>query len=289
MELQQLAKPKTQHTLSNLMIRAMSSLVLVFLLLLFILWGGWVFTIPLMIVSALSFAELYMMRARSERGGGDDMPWAIINGLSLIALGPLGMWQIAMAVFVLSVLIITIQSLAKQYAMTQIFSRLRFFVFSILYVAVPYMLIAFVRKTDVSAFPIHWTFLIFFSAMANDTFAYFGGKSFGKTPLVPTLSPNKTWEGAIIGVLVGTLVPSLLLIRIQQLIWLDVLVLFVAAVACVLGDLFESGLKRHHQVKDSHLPHFNLFPGHGGILDRIDGLLWVIYTISVYLIFFRPV
>jgi phosphatidate cytidylyltransferase len=102
----------------------------------------------------------------------------------------------------------------------------------------------------------------------TDTGAYFVGKSIGKTPFSPT-SPNKTLEGVLGGVLIGTIVGALYGTFFIPL-WLSLLIALISSVASVFGDLFESYLKREAGVKDSG----NLFPGHGGMLDRLDGYLF---------------
>jgi phosphatidate cytidylyltransferase len=122
------------------------------------------------------------------------------------------------------------------------------------------------------AWSILWVFLVAWSA---DIGAYFVGRRFGRRRLAAQVSPGKTWEGAIGGVvfalLVGTAfgvtVPALSQFGFGRLQWLSVAV--AVAVVSVFGDLFESALKRVRGVKDSG----TLFPGHGGMLDRIDSLL----------------
>ena len=103
---------------------------------------------------------------------------------------------------------------------------------------------------------------------ATDTFAYFVGKAIGKTPFSDT-SPNKTLEGVIGGVVVATLLGSWAGYYVAPL-WIAVVVTLLTSVASVFGDLFESYLKRQAGVKDSG----DLLPGHGGILDRIDGYIF---------------
>ena len=102
----------------------------------------------------------------------------------------------------------------------------------------------------------------------TDTGAYFVGKSIGKTPFSPT-SPNKTLEGVVGGVLIATVVGALYGTFFISL-WLSALIALLTSVSSVFGDLFESFLKRVAGVKDSG----NLFPGHGGMLDRLDGYLF---------------
>jgi phosphatidate cytidylyltransferase len=107
---------------------------------------------------------------------------------------------------------------------------------------------------------------------ASDTFQYYSGRAFGRRPLAPTLSPKKTIEGAVGGLVLAP--AALVLIAAWWLPGVTALAAWVAGlgmvVAGIAGDLFESALKRAAGVKDSGA----LIPGHGGILDRIDALLF---------------
>lgn len=131
----------------------------------------------------------------------------------------------------------------------------------------------------------HRSALYMFSVMAivwlADIGAYFSGKAFGKRKLAPSISPGKSWEGAIGGTLVVLVVAALTVAApelndtfVVQLYlkwgWAGFLiVLILMSAASVVGDLFESLLKRRVGMKDSS----NLLPGHGGVLDRIDALI----------------
>jgi phosphatidate cytidylyltransferase len=122
-----------------------------------------------------------------------------------------------------------------------------------------------------------WLFTALAVVWAADSAAYFAGRHFGATlfrgkKLSPRVSPNKTYAGLVGGVLAGVLVGicgSLLAGATGAQVPMVALVSLVATLASVVGDLYESLLKRHAGVKDSG----HLIPGHGGILDRIDGVL----------------
>ena len=116
-----------------------------------------------------------------------------------------------------------------------------------------------------------WILLtVIFGTWAGDTMAYFTGKYFGSTPMAPRLSPKKTWEG-FAGGAIGTILLVVFIGLYTDLGPGDSLLLgAVIAVVGPLGDLFESLIKRDVQIKDSGRG----LPGHGGVLDRFDALLW---------------
>ncbi len=117
-------------------------------------------------------------------------------------------------------------------------------------------------------FGIQAMFWLLVTVALTDVFAFFTGKAIGKTKFSDT-SPNKTLEGVIGGVIIATLVGTYAGLYIAPF-WTALIVTFATSLASVFGDLFESYLKREAGVKDSG----DLLPGHGGILDRIDGYLF---------------
>lgn len=121
-----------------------------------------------------------------------------------------------------------------------------------------------------------WVFIyLFLITTMTDTFAHLGGSLIGKHKLAPKISPNKTWEGAVIGGIFGTLCAStfyyIAIDSSVNVLGLLVITLFLSSLG-QLGDLFFSAVKRNHGVKDFS----NLMPGHGGVLDRLDSIIFVI-------------
>ena len=102
-----------------------------------------------------------------------------------------------------------------------------------------------------------------------DSAAYFAGKNFGKNKLAPTISPGKTWEGVLGALIAVTAFGAILYIGFNVKTLAIFPALWIVAGFGVIGDLFESMLKRQANIKDSGY----LLPGHGGILDRIDGII----------------
>lgn len=127
-----------------------------------------------------------------------------------------------------------------------------------------------------------WTLLAFFSVMAADTGAFAVGKLFGRRPLVPRLSPNKTVEGALGGFAAGFAAVLLinLLPDLDIAIWKMVILALALPVMAELGDLAESTLKRSLDVKDLG----GVLPGHGGMPDRLDSLLFGVPTVYFFVL-----
>lgn len=101
-----------------------------------------------------------------------------------------------------------------------------------------------------------------------DSAAYFSGKRFGKRKLAPEISPGKTWEG-VAGAMIAVTVYGVVICSFQHVSYWFVAGLWFIVVLSIMGDLFESMLKRQAGIKDSS----QLLPGHGGVLDRIDGIM----------------
>lgn len=127
-----------------------------------------------------------------------------------------------------------------------------------------------------------WIFLVLGASWLGDTGAYFAGRMFGRHPLYPRVSPKKTWEGVAGGITLATV--GTFIIRALALPELSVPdVLLLGPVLCaigVVGDLAESLLKRSFAVKDSGW----ILPGHGGLLDRIDSVMFVAPTLYLWVL-----
>lgn len=136
------------------------------------------------------------------------------------------------------------------------------------------MLFLFSLYADFGMSTLVWLVVV---VATTDTAAYFVGKSIGKTPFSPT-SPNKTWEGVLGGLIIATVAGTFVGIM-EHSFTLSLIVSLSVSAASVWGDLFESYLKRAAGVKDSG----NVFPGHGGVLDRLDGYLFGVVIMVVIL------
>ncbi len=147
--------------------------------------------------------------------------------------------------------------------------------FSVIYVAIP---ISFI--IEISKRPDNFMWLVFLLAIGTDIFAYLVGKTFGKNKLLEEISPKKTIEGAIGGI-VGCVVSSLLfrwLFLPQIDILAMVLLSIIGSIASQVGDLTASKIKRYCGIKDFS----NFIPGHGGVLDRLDSILFTATIVYIF-------
>jgi phosphatidate cytidylyltransferase len=172
-------------------------------------------------------------------------------------------------------------------------------VFAFVYVAIPMALLVEIRRQPGGAI---WVIYTLLAVWAGDIFAYFVGKSLGRHRMSPRISPQKTWEGAIASILasviIGTLwiqhasgissfflqaklidLPSGMFGREQPQLWPVIVLSAIVNIAAQLGDLVESLVKRGAGVKDSG----SILPGHGGMLDRIDAMLFAVPVVWAYL------
>ncbi len=146
-----------------------------------------------------------------------------------------------------------------------------------LYVGVPLSLCVVIRAQPLGLI---WAFTLILANWGTDSLAYIFGHLFGRHPLAPYLSPHKTVEGAIGGVLSGAAL-GIVLNGVAHTLSLAVVgVAVLAAISTVGGDLLESAIKRRFNVKDAG----SILPGHGGILDRIDGLIVACAMVWLFLI-----
>ncbi len=145
-----------------------------------------------------------------------------------------------------------------------------------MYVGVGFASFAYIRLLEHG---LTWSLLIILLIWFTDSGAYFVGIRFGKNKLWPSISPNKTIEGAVGGVLLAILL-GVVFEGIEPTVGFGKVIVLAIIVAVVgqLGDLVQSAYKRHYGVKDSG----TLLPGHGGILDRFDSMM-IVFTVLVVL------
>lgn len=161
-----------------------------------------------------------------------------------------------------------------------IFSRSIWAACGLSYAALPFFAMSDLRSDNYNGLVV--ILLLYACVWGADVFAYFSGRTIGGPKLAPRISPNKTWSGFI-----GSLVGALLLTYLVDItagfqpIYTFFVIMLLAAIVSQLGDLMESSIKRKFDVKDSG----TIIPGHGGVLDRTDGLVVAavfLWLVSVY-------
>jgi len=236
-------------------------------ILLAIIYFGTPFHFFLLLEFAI-FIGLYEFYRMIEKGGLGCYKWAgIILGILLSAAIFKGAY--INLVIAASVIIIFIIRIFEGNTSDNTFSYVSNTIFGIVYVSFLMSYLGVIRASGDNGREL--IFFVLLITWMGDTTAYYGGKGFGKHKLAPAISPKKTVEGAIIG-LIGSIVGAI----IAKSWFLDISILNAIAAGILIGvfgqfgDLSESIIKRNLQVKDSG----GIIPGHGGILDRVDSLLF---------------
>lgn len=213
-----------------------------------------------------------------SRLGEDNIYWDYLffAGLSLLGLAYTGLYQSFLVLWLIIQLI--------YYLIRATFSDYRplgqlWHVVAVLYVAGLFSFIWLLRIN----YGIEWTLFGIVLTWITDSVAYFTGINFGKTILSSRISPKKTKEGAVGGLIGAALVGLIFAILYSHSIPLLVMIAIILSFLGQIGDLVESAIKREKQVKDSG----KILPGHGGILDRFDSMLFVIPTLYIILTLFK--
>jgi phosphatidate cytidylyltransferase len=147
--------------------------------------------------------------------------------------------------------------------------------FGVLYIAPAALCLVWLRSTNQGAW---WTMMLFAATWAADIGAFAVGSTFKGPKLWPRFSPNKTWSGFIGGLAAAMGAGSLMawISAFKLNIWAAALIGLTVGLATMAGDLWESAIKRRFGVKDSG----DLIPGHGGLLDRVDGLMFAVVVMA---------
>lgn len=169
---------------------------------------------------------------------------------------------------------------------THAFQNIAFGIYVLFYFTLPFTLLIYFPYMCSGEWQPYIVFYPFLLVWLNDTFAYLFGSRFGKHKLFPRISPKKSWEGAIGGGLTTIVAGILLAPYIEGLNYANInpyinagVISLIVVIFGSLGDLIESMFKRCIEIKDSG----NIMPGHGGMLDRLDSILFALPAIFVYI------
>lgn len=261
--------------------RAITGFFFIIVLIGAVLFGEYIFVPFFVIMAGMCAHEFYRMvssesiKPLQTFGILSAVIMAGITGLVLLHILPIN----SLLVGILFVFAAYIATLFRK--TSQPISDVAYTLFGLLYSAVPFcffIALGFLKGSYNAYIPLGFLILLW----TNDTGAYLAGRSFGRYKLFERISPNKTWEGFIGGVLLAVVVALNLARYFPELASLQwVIVALIIGVFGTLGDLVESMLKRNLGVKDSG----NILPGHGGVLDRFDGLLMAAPLAYIFLKF----
>lgn len=257
--------------MNELIIRTISGLIGVLILIIITSMGGIVLNTGIFIISVIGIYEFYHTINKSGYKPAKFLGYIFCVLLFLNNIG------IKWANLDFSIFIILISSL-----LIMVFSKnfhiidLAYTLTGILYV--PFLLfhITYLDNTK-------YIWLIYITAWGTDTFAYIFGNLFGKNKLCPKLSPNKTVEGSLGGI-IGSLILTIIFSVYFKLnpMWKMIILAIVTSIMAQLGDLTASKIKRITGIKD----YGYIMPGHGGILDRFDSILFTAPIVYYYIKYF---
>lgn len=265
--------------------RVITAIVGIIAALFIVSYGKWLFAAAVLVLTAIAWQEYCNMLFRREI---EIAKWLGLAGIVLLwGTAWLGNPRETVAV----ILIITFAILARMVTAPASFTLrdAACTIAGVVYIGLPFAHLLLLRFTDQSLViatklgPMSagaaYLWLVFAGTWAADTFAYFVGTRYGKHKLAPAVSPGKTWEGTaggILGSCIGiTAASGLFGLSLSHAAALGL----VVGIVSPLGDLVESSLKRYAGVKDSG----RLLPGHGGVLDRFDSVMFSAPAVYYYL------
>ena len=244
--------------------RLISAFIALLIIVPLILLGGIYFKVAVIIISLLGFKELLDLKKKipSHVEIVGYFLFLIIILVGYIFNGDIVIMNFSLFILVFISLLISLLIYNKPYNIEDIF----YLIGSILFLSISFYLIIIIREISLYTF----LYLIIISTM-TDTFAYLIGRKYGKRKLMEEVSPNKTIEGSIAGLIVGTLLSTLFYYFVidKSNILMIILMSMVLSMLGQIGDLLFSSIKRHFKIKDFS----NIMPGHGGILDRLDSII----------------
>ena len=279
--------------MKNLLIRAASGVVLFGIVLGAILWSKWSFAALLLAIIVGGQIEFYRMAQKA--GYWPQRAMGVVSGILIFIVAFVLMWLFDKSseldsryLMITAGLVLYIILLLPMMFICELFRKsatpianIATSLMGVIYVAMPLSLLLFIPLLLGGGEWKPWTLLFYiFIIWSNDVFAYLFGISFGKHRLFERISPKKSWEG-FVGGLIGAMGMGYLAATIMggdHIEWIGMAL--IAAITGVFGDLVESLFKRSVDVKDSG----QVIPGHGGWLDRFDALLLSVPFAFIYLV-----
>lgn len=235
----------------------------------FVLYGEWPFMLLIYLMATIGFFELINM----DKSNRFNLPvitsvlalWAVLYPVMDEEIPYIQLTKMDIVIILSMLLCIYTVLLKNRFT----FQTAGFYLMSLAYIGIGFYFFMHIRSVG-----LQYLLYALFIVWATDTGAYFFGRSLGKRKLMPAISPKKTVEGALGGVLCACIVAIVFqLVKPFSVSLISMIgITILASMVGQLGDLVESAFKRHFGVKDSGA----ILPGHGGILDRFDSLLFVL-------------
>lgn len=267
--------------MKNLLIRSLSGIVFLVMVMGSVFLGATVFQFLMLAFCLIGLQEFTRFRPMTFTGSFDDR-LLLISGVLLFTIfyfvqtGLLGINALSLVVIImLAIIIITL--LRNSSASIAKISET---IFGLIYIVIPFFIMTEFYQTDTPTGLPELLIGFFIILWFNDVFAYIVGSLIGRTKLFEKVSPKKTWEGTVGGTVLSLLSAYLISTFFLSINITDWLVIgLIISIFATLGDLTESMFKRQANIKDSG----NIMPGHGGVLDRFDGLLLAAPAVHLYL------
>jgi phosphatidate cytidylyltransferase len=276
--------------LASLGLRGLTAIVLVPVILLFVWFGGWWTFAGVLIIVLVSTGELYSMMLNSGY-----RPVIVLSlALSVLFLVAAMLPQQRLILLEIGLGAAVLVSLPWLFFRKKLDGALVDWALTLsfaIYLGWPMSFFPLLRGNEAVRIPgsggaliflprgLWWSLVLFLGVWAFDTAAFFVGHYFGRHKLAPSISPGKTWEGTVGGLVISVVVVVALAVYALGVPWYLAIVLGILIdIAAVFGDLAESLIKRQTHVKDSG----QIVPGHGGILDRADSLIFAVIIVYVF-------
>ena len=259
---------------SDLAARVLVALILIPIAIVMVWQGGEVFALGLAVLGVIMLGELYTLMARVR-------PPALAGFLTLIALIAAALYgeQRQVILVLVAAFPVTFFLALARPRRANVSWAIAATLFGVLWIGLPMVHaiwlrdLGFEQDGETVSTGMGLVFDVLIATFVGDTFAYFVGRAYGRTQIAPLISPNKTLEGLAGGVVGGTLAFWCAGLYQDWLTGWDALLIgFLVAIAAPIGDLFESLIKRDLAVKDTG----TLLGAHGGVLDRLDAVLFTI-------------
>ncbi|MBM6613907.1 phosphatidate cytidylyltransferase [Desemzia sp. RIT804] len=236
--------------------------------------GGWLLSIIIALLAIIGLFELFKMKGNTIFSAEGLVSAISLIGFiftsELINFLPQG-FSSETFIYLATVVLLVCTVFSKNHFS---FDDAAVSVLGILYIGIGFRSLLETRESGLGLL-----ILVLITIWATDIFAYLIGRKIGKRKLAPNISPNKTIEGSVGGTLAAVLIAALYLYfaPISMPFVGSLILMLLLSMAGQLGDLVESAFKRHYGIKDSG----NIFPGHGGVLDRFDSMLFVFPILSI--------